>query len=61
VQDALLAKIKETGESTFTTPELADIDYFAMRAQQTKLENPGRKIQEGQIESINGSVNELQE
>jgi len=36
VQDALISKIKETGQSGFTVPEQAAIDAFATNAEQSK-------------------------
>lgn len=40
VQDALITKIKETGQSGFTMPEQAAIYVFATNAEQSKLEHP---------------------
>lgn len=39
VQDALIAKIKATGQSGFTVAEQASIDYFASEAAKDKLEH----------------------
>lgn len=44
VQDALLAKIKATGESGFTIPEQALIQSFASNAEQSKLEHPSSNV-----------------
>ena len=44
VQDALIAKIKETGQSGFTVPEQAAIDAFATNAEQSKLEHPSSNV-----------------
>lgn len=40
VQDALLAKIKATGKSGFTEPELVSIDSFASNVVKSKQEHP---------------------
>jgi len=44
VQDALLAKIKATGQSGFTIPEQAAIESFATNAEQSKLEHPSSNV-----------------
>ena len=44
VQDALIAKIKETGQAGFTVPEQAAIDMFATNAEQSKIEHPSSKV-----------------
>jgi hypothetical protein len=44
VQDALLAKIKETGQTGFTVAEQAAIDSFATDVSQSKLENPSTNV-----------------
>jgi hypothetical protein len=44
VQDALIAKIKETGQSGFTVPEQAAIDMFATNAEQSKQEHPSSNV-----------------
>jgi hypothetical protein len=44
VQDALLAKIKATGESAFTIPEQSAIEFFATKAEQSKLEHPSSNV-----------------
>jgi PsbP-like protein len=44
VQDALLAKIKATGKSGFTVPELAAIDSFASDVATSKQEHPSSNV-----------------
>jgi predicted HAD superfamily Cof-like phosphohydrolase len=44
VQDALLAKIKATGQSGFTVPEQAAIDSFANSVTQSKQEHPSSDV-----------------
>ena len=44
VQDALLAKIKATGQEGFTVPEQAAIDSFATDAAQSKIEHPTTNV-----------------
>ncbi len=44
VQDALLAKIKETGQDGFTVSELVSIDSFATNAAQSKIDHPTTNI-----------------
>jgi hypothetical protein len=44
VQDALLAKIKATGQSGFTVAELAAIDFFANGVTQSKQEHPSSNV-----------------
>ncbi|MGH9985757.1 MAG: hypothetical protein ACRD8W_17575 [Nitrososphaeraceae archaeon] len=44
VQDALIDKIKETGQAGFTVPEQAAIDSFATNAEQSKLEHPSTNV-----------------
>jgi hypothetical protein len=40
VQDALIAKIKATGQEGFTITEQASINHFATNAAQSKIEHP---------------------
>ena len=47
VQDALIAKIKATGQSGFTVAEQASIDSFATHVAQSKLEE--QEEQTGEI------------
>jgi hypothetical protein len=44
VQDALLAKIKDTGQTGFTVAEQAAIDAFATDVTQSKLEHPSTNV-----------------
>jgi hypothetical protein len=44
VQDALIAKIKATGQSGFTVPEQAAIDSFASNAAKSKQEHPSSNV-----------------
>lgn len=44
VQDALIAKIKATGQEGFTVSEQAAIDSFATGAAQSKLEHPTTNV-----------------
>ena len=44
VQDALLAKIKATGQSGFTVPKQAAIDSFANSVTQSKQEHPSSDV-----------------
>ncbi len=44
VQDALIAKIKATGQKGFTITEQASIDYFATNAAQSKIEHPTTNV-----------------